>query len=180
MPSVYEKAVHNRRIAAYMLLPLMEFEFAFHGAQKPAITQSEQNLPQLRALHRICRKHGWLSSDISRLGNKNEYWFKVNNKGFQEIYKLAGPLADKTKDKWAVLLAERSEASDKNRNIKNDLLKALRTGHELTTRELCLEVRRLPYTVTRHLRKLERQKLIKKSEKGWIFISAGISANSPS
>ena len=28
----------------------------------------------------------------------NEFSFKLNNSGFKEIYEIAGPMADKTKD----------------------------------------------------------------------------------
>lgn len=179
MPSVYVKAFQNKRIASYLLLPLIEFEFAFNGAQKPAITQSERNKPQLEVLYKICKKHGWISTKISKLGKKNEYWFKITNKGFSEIYRLAGPLADKNKDMWARLLAERKSNYSKDRNIGLKLLKTLQTRKEFTTKELCLRYRRLPYTITRHLRKLERKALIRKTEKGWIIMSAGVSANSP-
>ena len=48
--SVYYKALRDKKIAGLMLLPLIEFEFAFNGSQKPAITQSDLNKPQLQVL----------------------------------------------------------------------------------------------------------------------------------
>ena len=98
--SVYEISLKNKKVAAFILLPLIEFEFAFNGSQKPSITQSESNLPQLKTLFRICREHEWLSSKkITKLGNKNEYWFKLSNSGFKEIYEIAGPMTDTNKNK---------------------------------------------------------------------------------
>ena len=172
--SVYRKALTNKRVAAYMLLPLIEFEFAFNGAQKPALAQSESNNIQLRAIYRICRNHGWLaSSRITKLGNRRDSWFKISNTGFREIYELAGPLSDSNKDKWAKLLCERSDAgSDKSRQIRPFIIKALRRDGELTTNDICLRVKRLPYTVTRHLRKLENKGMVRKTETGWKLLLA--------
>ncbi len=180
--SIYKKALESKEFASYALLPLIEFEFAFHGAQKPVLTQSVSNIRQLEVLFEICKKHEWIASKkIMPLGKKNEYYFKLHNKGFKEIYELAGPMADEIKDKWARLLCERAEKTEKNRMIKGDLLKLLQDSQkEMSTLNICLETRRLPYTVTRHLRTLERMGLIKKTNDGWIFISASIPTNSPS
>lgn len=180
--SIYKRAMTNKELASYILLPLIEFEFAFHGAQKPTLTQSELNLRQLEVLFNICKKHSWTASEkIMPLGKKNEYYFKLNNRGFKEIYKLAGPMADSIKDKWAKLLYERAEGKEKNRNMKENILKLLQTSQKsMSTLDICLETRRLPYTVTRHLRNLARVGLIKKTDNGWIFVSANIPTNSPS
>ena len=48
----------------------------------------------------------------------------------------------------------------------------------MTTTEICLNLRKLPYTITRHLRQLEKEGKIKKNGKYWV--SAGAPANSPS
>jgi len=179
--SVYEKAKKDKKLAAQILLPLIEFEFAFLGSQKPAITQSSKNLEQLKVLFEICKNHGWVSSQkISKLGNKKEYWFKLNNKGFSEIYKLAGPMADKRKDEWAKLLCERAgKAKEKDRKLKEKILKILQGRKRITTLEICLKLRKLPYTVTRHLRKLEKEGIVRKNGNLWI-ISTSAPANSPS
>ena len=179
--SVYEKAKKDKKVAAQMLLPLIEFEFAFLGSQKPAITQSSKNLEQLKVLFEICKNHGWISSQkISKVGNKEEYWFKLSNKGFSEIYKLAGPMADKRKDEWAKLLCERAgKAKERDKKTKEKILKLLNQRKEMTTIEICLKLRKLPYTITRHLRKLEKEGKIRKNGNLWT-ISAGTPANSPS
>ena len=168
--SVYAKALNSKEIAAQFLLPLIEFEFAFHGAQKPAITQATSNLNQLRTLFDICKSHGWLSTkQITKLGKKDEYWFKITNTGFKEIYEIAGPMADKNKDKWAILLCERAKGIEKSREIRKLIFSLLKKSNEpLTTVEICLKVRRLPYTVTRHLRKLEKEGFVLKDVNGWI------------
>src|SRR3989338_3518812 len=119
--SVYEKALTSKEVAATILLPLIEFEFAFNGAQKPALTQSESNLNQLKVIFQICKTHGWISTAISKLGNKNEYWFKLSNRGFKEIYEISGHMADKEKDKWAKLLCECADKTSKSRNSKEQI-----------------------------------------------------------
>lgn len=168
--SVYDKALDSKKLAANILLPLIEFEFAFHGAQKPAITQAASNFNQLRTLFKICKTHGWLSTkQITKLGNKDEYWFKITNTAFKEIYKIAGPMADKNKDRWAVLLCERAHGMEKTRDARKSILSLLeKSKNSMTTIEICLKTRRLPYTATRHLRKLEKEGLVLKNSSGWI------------
>ncbi len=168
--SVYEKAKSSKIIAANILLPLIEFEFAFNGAQKPAITQAESNLNQLKVIFGICKSHKWTASQkISKLGNKNEFWFKLSNIGFKEIYQIAGPMADKNKDKWALLLCERAGKIEKSRLIKDKILRAVRSSNGLDIYDICLKTRRLPYTVSRHVKDLEKRGVIKKTPKsGWV------------
>ena len=180
--SVYEKAKENKEIAASFLLPLIEFEFAFHGSVKPVLTQSELNFRQLEVVFNICKNHGWTSSKkIVQLGNKNEFCFKLSNSGFAEIYSMAGPMADENKDKWAKLLCERSGNLEEKRKLTTtQILEILQKSDRImTTLEICLQARRLPNTVVRHLRKLERAELVQKNKNGW-FLTASLPANSPS
>ncbi|HLC76604.1 MAG TPA: helix-turn-helix domain-containing protein [archaeon] len=161
--------MESKEIAATILLPLIEFEFAFNGAQKPAITQAESNFNQLKVIFGICKTHDWVASQrISKLGNKNEYWFKLSNTGFKEIYSIAGPMADKGKDKWALLLCERAGKTEKSRLIKDDVLRMIKNSEGADIYEICLKTRRLPYTVSRHIKNLEKQGLIKKTFSGWV------------
>lgn len=167
--SVYQRAIESKEIAATFLLPLIEFEFAFHGAQKPAITQAESNLKQLEKVFAVCQSHYWTASKcISRLGNKNEYWFKLSNTGFKEIYQIAGPMADEQKDKWAQLLCERAGKTEKSRLVKDDILRTIKRSGGVDIYDICLKTRRLPYTVSRHLKDLERRGVITKTSNGWV------------
>lgn len=180
---VYESAAKDKQIASFMLLPLIEFEFAFNGSQKPVITQSERNIQQLKVLFRICRNHGWTASEkIAPLGKKDEYFFKLSNRGFKEIYGLAGPMADGSKDEWARLLCERADNVVKDMKTKDTILKSLqKSGNGLSVLDICLKTRRLPYTVTRHLKNLERAKMIARKNALWYARkSASTPANSPS
>ena len=167
---MYQKSLHSKELAANILLPLIEFEFAFNGAQKPAITQAISNLNQLNVIFQICKKHNWLSTkQITKLGNKDEYWFKITNTGFKEIYEIAGPMADKNKDKWALLLCERAKGIEKSRKPRESILSLLKESKDpLKTTEICLKTRRLPYTATRHLRKLEKEGIVQKTIDGWM------------
>ena len=177
--SIYEVALKDKKIAAAILLPLIEFEFAFFGSQKPAITQARKNVKQLRVLYQICKQHGWTATKISKLGNKNEFWFKISNKGFKEIYELVGPMADNLKDKWAQLLCKRAESTKKERNIRKKIIKILsKEKNGLLTWELCLKLERLPYTVTRHLRLLQKEGLVKKVKDKWVFASTPANSSS--
>ena len=177
--SVYTKAFANKNLAASILLPLIEFEFAFNGAQKPALTQALSNIEQLKVVFEICERHGWLSDKkIRKLGNKEEFCFTLSNTAFKEIYDIAGPMADPKKDEWAKLICERAKGTDKNRNAKQEILSVLTEANkELSTLELCLKLRRLPYTVTRHLRKLEKQAVVQKTDNGWKSIGTPINSS---
>ncbi len=178
--SVYMKSLSDKILAANILLPLIEFEFAFNGAQKPVLTQSKSNLRQLQIVFEICKNHGWLSENkISKLGNKEEFCFKLNNSAFKEIYEIAGPMADPKKDQWAKLVCERANSLNKNRKIKQEILTILKNSDkEISTLELCLKLRRLPYTVTRHLRNLEKQTLVIKNDNGWKSIGTPVNSSS--
>ena len=180
--SVYLKAITNKQIAAYILLPLIEFEFSFYGSKKPWISQAEKNANQLEALFAICKAHGWVTGPIKKF-RKTELSFKLSNKGFSEIYKLAGPMADKGKDSWARLLVERA---GKLRYLESDTLSSKdvlayirRRKTPLSIRDVCIALKRLPNSIGRHLRILKEKGLVDKTEDGLFFYKRASANSSP-
>ena len=168
--SIYRLSLTNKKLAAYMLLPLIEFEFCFFGVHKPWIAQCVRNTEQLRALFMICKNHGW-NCGVMKSFRASEVCFKLNNRGFREIYTLAGPMADPKKDEWAKLLCERVE---KHRYKEKEIIKTdeiwsiVRDNPKgIKTMEICLKVRRLPSSVGRHLQKLKKDGRISKNPHGW-------------
>ena len=104
MKSVYDHARTDRKLAASILLPLIEFEFSFIAEDTPVLVQSRKNEVQLRKIHEICTAHSWCR-DMMKKGDN--IGFKLHRRAFREIYFLAGPFADSYKNEWAKLLLER-------------------------------------------------------------------------
>ncbi len=178
--SVYQKAKESKLIAAYVLLPLIEFEFSFYGSNKPWISQSVKNTAQLNVLYKICKAHDWVTGPIKKF-RENELSFKLSNKGFSEIYKLAGPLADKNKNVWAKLLVERTgKLRYKEEKIisADDVLRHLKSRRRpVSIREICIALQRLPNSIERHLKNLREAGLVVKNESGF-FVNERAPANS--
>lgn len=179
--SVYQKALSSKQVAAYVLLPLIEFEFSFYGSKKPWISQSIKNAKQLEALFRICKAHNWVTGPI-RAFRKNEASFKLNNKGFGEIYELAGPMADDQKDAWARLLSSRAGKfrylEEKTISVKDILRFIRKSAKPVSVKEICLAVQRLPNSVSRHLKNLKEAGLVGATEENLFFPYERASANS--
>lgn len=177
--SVYEIAIQNKQIAAMILLPLIEFEFSFFGSKKPILMQGKKNYIQITAIYKICESHRWNSGKLIEFSRG--YVFGLNNNGFKEIYSIAGPMADPEKDKWAKLLIERANKKHEKTVKKEEILVLLKSNPNKIwkTKEICIDLRRLPYSITRQLRKLENEKVIRREKGGWV-INTIRSANSPS
>ncbi len=177
--SVYKIAIKDKRIASLILLPLIEFEFSFFGSKKPILMQGKKNYIQLMAIYEICKSHGWNSGKVIEFDRG--YVFGLNNNGFKEIYSIAGPMADPEKDKWANLLLERANRKHERTIKKKEIMLLLKTdpGKVWKTKEICINLRRLPYSITRQLRKLEKEGYIRKEKGGWRTNTIH-SANSPS
>ncbi len=178
--SVYQKARANKQIAAYVLVPLIEFEFSFYGSNKPWISQSVKNSAQLHVLYDICSSHGWTTGPIKKF-RESELSFKLSNRAFSEIYNLAGPMADDRKDAWAKLLVGRTgklRYLEKTVISSEDVLSYVSSRKEpISIRELCLALDRLPKSIERHLRILRAKGLVERTEIGFLS-SKRVPANS--
>jgi len=170
--SVYHKARLSKLIAAYVLIPLIEFEFSFYGSNKPWISQSIKNTRQLKVLFAICKSHGWVTGPIKRF-RKSELSFKLTNKGFSEIYSLAGPLADSDKDAWARLLVGRTgkfRYLEKRVVTSDDVLSYIKSKKKrASTKDICVGMKRLPNSISRHLKKLINSGLVGRDKNGLYY-----------
>ena len=168
---VYHECLRDRRLAAKVLLPLIEFEFGLIGDDKPTLVQSKGNIQQIRMVFEICKKHGWTTSRKLLFKGGNPY-FRINMQGFREIYSIAGPFADSAKDRWAQLLLERAGKVGGYRGREEPtemkVLKLLKRDprRKWNIKDLCLELRLLPGTVRSALRTLEKSQLVKKVKVG--------------
>ena len=168
---VYEECIKDKKLAAKVLLPLIEFEFGLIGDDKPTLVQSRSNIRQIKTIFEICRKHGWTTSR-KLLFKKGNPYFRINTRGFREIYDIAGPFADSTKDQWARLLLERAGKvggyKGRAQPTETKVLELLKRnpGRKWKIEELCLELRLLPGTIRSALRALEKERIVKKIKLG--------------
>lgn len=171
--SAYEEAITNKQLAAKILVPLIEFEFAFLGDDAPMLVQSRVNESSIDAIFQVCRHHGWTTSSVLLgKGRSRNPYFRLSATAFREIYAIAGPFADKRKHRWAQLIVERRgniggyRKNDQQTTDKVLTLMLTNANRFWTTYELCLELRLLPSGVRAALRKLYQSQLVERRRKG--------------
>ena len=169
---VYSRALQNKKLAAEIMIPLMEFEFSIRGEESPALLQSEINKPQLEAIFKICKRWRWTTTDQLMRKGKN-FYFRLNKKAIKEIFQLAGPFADPSKNEWIELIIEKvGKRGGYRKGLKKTeekVLEVLRKYGELNTEEICLKLRILPGTIRKALRNLIKEGKIKKKKVGKKF-----------
>ena len=170
MICIYEEALKDKKIAAKILIPLIEFEFGFRGLDSPEIVQTNSNREQLEAIFKICKNHGWVTSEKIKYKGKNLY-FRISKKGFKEIYEIAGMFASKEKNEWARLILERLDkrggyrrGQEKTEEKVFSLLN--KEKNWLSVEEICLRLRLLPSVVREALRLLFKNKKIQRKKVG--------------
>ena len=164
---IYQEALINKKVAAKILLPLIEFEFGFGGLDSPELTQSPIHKEQMDKIFNICNRHGWTTKNKVTYKSSNLH-FRLSKKGFMEIYKLSGPFADDSNNNWTKLILERmgSKGGYRGNSEKTEtkVLKFLKSKDKwISVEETCLKLRLLPSVVREALRKLnETEKLRRK------------------
>ena len=170
--SVYKEAKTNKELAAKILIPLIEFEFAFQTDDSPSLVQSKVNKSSLDAIFQICKHHNWTTTKTLMEKGQNNLYFRIPTKAFREIYTLAGPFADERKHQWADLCVERSghiggyRVGTPKTEDRIYSLMLTEPSKVWTTFELCITLRLLPSTVREGLRRLHRAHLLHKERKG--------------
>jgi len=169
--NVYEKCMEDKKLAANVLLPLIEFEFSLLSDDAPILLQSKENKEQLEAIFKICKKHGWTDFSELKVKRKGYMYFRLTKQGLREIFELAGPFISKKRNEWTKLLLERSgkkggymRDKEKTKTKIFNLLKCERK--KLTTEDICLKLRLTPSTVREGLRSLLKNGQILRERKG--------------
>ncbi len=111
----------------------------------------------------------------------------LNKKAVREIYEIAGPLANKRKDKWIRLILNRVEKRGGYQGNKipttTKIIKLFEKHEYLTVEEICLKLSLLPSTVRKALRKLKRNGVVIQERRGkriyWSLKSRLLSRTSP-
>ena len=156
MRSVYEFAKTDKKLAASILLPLIEFEFCFIAEDTPMLVQSKRNKKQLEKIFEVCKSHGWASKIVPKGDNLG---FKLHRSAFKEIYSMSGEFADPNKNEWAKLILEREGMKGgfmwKNKSTSDRILSVMKKDNKWwSIGELCSELRLMPSTIRETLREL--------------------------
>jgi DNA-binding transcriptional ArsR family regulator len=170
--SIYIKAQKNKKIAAQILLPLIEFEFGFLGNDSPELIQSPNNKEQFEKIFQICKKHVWINSmNYKRKGNN--LYFRMSKSGFKEVFEIAGPFSSNYKNEWASLLLERhgiigGYQVNKKRTCDR-ILGVIKNRKYQSIQEMCLNLRLTPGTIREGLKDLKKKDLISRKRVGKSF-----------
>jgi len=168
--AVYTEALKDKKLAANILLPLIEFEFVFIGDDSPSLVQTFRNKDQLQAIFEVCKQYGWTTTD-KIMKKRDDLYFRLNRQSFEEIYKIAGPFADKERNEWAHLLLERlgkiGGYRKKERKTEEKVLELFKkTKKPITVGKMCLELRLLPTCVREAVRNLYKSNSIRRRKIG--------------
>ena len=161
--SVYRQALKDKRIAAQILIPLIEFEFGFNGNDSPELIQAPTNKEQFEIIFEICKKHGWVKGPSYKRKGQNLY-FRMSKNGFKEVYEIAGPFSNKYKNEWTSLLLERHgiiggyQANKKKTHER--ISEILQKSEWKTLQELCLDLRLTPGTIREGLKDLRESGML--------------------
>ena len=168
--NVYKLAKKDKKVAAQIILPLMEFEFELLGSENPRLIQSFRNKQQFLEIFEICKTHKWTTTQQPLTKkSQNTLMFTLNEKGLREIFELAGPFADEKKNQWIKLLLQRKGKKGgfmKNKkSTEEKVLELLKKSKRwMGVIELCTTLKLLPSTIRKSLKKLVKEGVIKRKK----------------
>src|SRR3989344_3019066 len=181
--NLFNLLLRNKTLAAGAFI--VSFDLEFRGIQtgSPSLCMSDTFKDFLEFMLKVAQKWQWTNnktlSPVSIEYSKSlginaspQYEFRINISGLCEIYKLAGPLAIRDKDKCINFHVNRS-TNYKNlgwgllkNNTKNKILSAVKTNKNITTTDLQFIAGVRVDVVLDHLRNLETENLVKKERNG--------------
>lgn len=181
------KLLKDKKLAAGVFIVSMDLEFRGIQSGRPSLCMSEKYKDFLEFMLKVAQKWNWTNNEtlcpvniqnsIKRGINASpQYEFRINIKGLQEIYKIAGPLINTHKDKCIKFHVNRSinyiNIGSKNRknNSKIKILKYLKKNPNSSTTNLQFILNTGTDVVLKHLNDLNKQKKIIKQRKGKRYI----------
>lgn len=173
----------DKKLAAGAFVVSMDLEFRGIQNGRPALCMSEPFKDFLEFMLQVANHYGWSTSktlfpvDVSYSRNlgidaSSQYEFRINIKGLQEIYSLAGPLVINSKDKCINLHTNRSKkyvnkgGLHRFNNTKTKILEEIKKNKNLTTTQLQFVVNVGTDVILDHLHKLEKEGMVKKERSG--------------
>lgn len=177
----------NKKLAAGAFVISMDLEFRGLQNGKPSLCMSNKFKDFLEFMLKVAKKWNWTHnrelSPISMVYNRKlginaspQYELRIHTKALEEIYKLAGPLANSKKDRCISFNIKRSKSyinkGGRNRfnNTGEKLLKTLRKLKHSTSTELQFYVNIGTDVVLDHLHRLEKNGLVIKQRRGKRYV----------
>ena len=177
----------DNKLAAGAFVVSMDLEFRGIQSGRPSLCMSEKYKDFLGFMLRLAKTHGWTKNQgLSPVSVENsrklginaspQFEFRISIKGLREIYSLAGPLANSSKDKCIKFHVERSKnyvnkgyGLLKN-NTKGKILNALLNSPSLTSTDLQFVAGVGVDVVLRHLHNLEKEGKVAKKRTGKRYV----------
>lgn len=177
----------NKKLAAGAFVVSLDLECRGVQSGRPTLCMSEKFKDFLEFMLKIAQKWGWATKNgmspvkveySKRLGinASPQYEFRINSEGLKEIYKLAGPLADRSKDECIKFNIQRSNKyqnngyNNRSKNTKFKILRYIKKHKNSTTTQLQFIANVGVDVVQEHLYTLERLGKVKKERKGKRYI----------
>ena len=177
----------NKKLAAGAFIISMDLEFRGVQGGRPSLCMSEKYKDFLQFMLNIAQKWDWTNNEklspvkvehsIKRGINASpQFEFRVNIKGLQEIYGLAGPLINSHKNKCINFHIKRSKnyinIGGRNRlnKSKEKILEYLKNNLDSTTTDLQFITNTGTDVVLGHLHKLTKNGKVIKERKGKRYV----------
>jgi len=184
---LFNRLLKNKKLAAGAFVVSMDLEVRGLQGGRPSLCMSEKYKDFLEFMLKIAKKWEWTNNkklcpvkvENSRkrgINASDQYEFRINIKGLQEIYNLAGPLINNHKDKCIKFHVNRSKkyinlgGKHKYNKSKEKILKYLEKNPNSTTTDLQFITHTGADVVLIHLKKLEELKKVIKERKGKKYI----------
>ena len=185
--NLFNELLINKSLAAGAFIISMDLEFRGIQQGAPSLCMSEKYKDFLEFMLKVARKWDWtknkklsevnINHSIKRDINASpQFEFRINIKGLKEIYKLAGPLINTSKDKCIEFHVNRSKKYKNNgyklrkNKSKEKILAKLKEKKDLSSTDLQFVSGTRVDVVLNHLHNLEREGKVKKERKGKRYI----------
>jgi len=190
---LHDKLLKNKFLAAGAFI--VSFDLEFRGCQtgRLDLTMSDKYKDFLEYMLKIANKYGWATQNnlsnvsinhsiIRGIKASPQYCFRIKTQKLKEIYKLAGPLLNKDKDKCIKFHTKRSSnyinrGGSKKGYMKKKLYNLIKKIEPTTTTKLQFQVNIGTDVILDHLNKLFKEGLINKKRKGKRYIWSIKNAN---
>lgn len=177
----------EKQLAAGAFIVSMDMEFRGIQMGRPSLCMSERYKDFLEFMFVLGKKWGWINHDylssVSVEYNRKiginaspQYEFRVSTKGLAEIYELAGPLSNSSKDNCIKFNINRSKnyinLGGRNRynGTREKIIQALMEDKDLTTTKLQFKAGVGTDVILDHLNVLFKSGKITKERKGKKYI----------
>jgi hypothetical protein len=175
--------IKNKKLAAGAFVISLDLECRGIQGGRPSLCMSKKYKDFLEFMLEVAKKWSWtnnkklspvnVQSSIKRGINASpQYEFRINIRGLQEIYKLAGPLTNTPKNKCINFHVNRSKnyinlgSKHKENNSKEKILEYLKGHPNSSTTDLQFVLNTGTDVVLQHLNDLNEQKKIIKQRNG--------------